>query len=126
MAEIYCGKKAVMRSDGAVFESIVEAARHSGMSETTINDLCRGKRKLPRVGYTFRFIELPDRVKPTLCWSCDKACGLCAWSHDGKPVDGWTAEKTVVHSHRVESNSYHVIACPEYQRERRRKSRTRV
>ena len=42
--------------------------------------------------------------RPTLCWSCRRACGGCSWTardpktHEVRfePVEGWEAEKTVV------------------------------
>ena len=53
----------------------------------------------------------------TLCWRCDRACGLrqCRWALQGIPVPGWYAEETRI---RTPDNryigSYRVIACPEY------------
>lgn len=34
--------------------------------------------------------------KPTLCWSCAKACKKCSWSRNFEPVEGWEAEKTTL------------------------------
>lgn len=59
-----------------------------------------------------------------LCWTCTKACGLCSWSRDLTPVEGWTAEEvpwvgmlatgpnapTEFKNHMT----YHITKCPEY------------
>ena len=63
-----------------------------------------------------RFNEKPD----TLCWSCHNACGRCAWSAFGIPVDGWTATETTVRGHRgpfrhKTIQSYIVSECPRYE-----------
>ena len=63
-----------------------------------------------------RFNEKPD----TLCWSCHNACGRCAWSAFGIPVDGWTATETTVRCDRgplrhKTIQSYIVIECPRYE-----------
>lgn len=55
----------------------------------------------------------------TLCWTCAKACGGydCPWVAKFKPVDGWTAEKTLrsyANGEKVES--FRVIACPLYEK----------
>lgn len=74
--------------------------------------------------------------KPTLCWSCKNACGGCSWSKSFAPVEGWTARPTKVVKwgrwktksgksvrRAYEEQSYHVEACPLYQREKKRKVR---
>jgi hypothetical protein len=45
----------------------------------------------------------------SLCWLCGNACGGCSWADEFIPVEGWTAEKTVVYGGQ---ESYNVIACP--------------
>lgn len=54
--------------------------------------------------------------KPTLCWSCAKACKKCSWSRNFEPVEGWEAEKTTLQQppYRV-VQSHRVIRCPEYE-----------
>ena len=67
--------------------------------------------------------------KNTLCWSCKNAvpkiangkyiCG-CSWSMHLKPVEGWTAEKSVKNENsgnRVET--WYVKDCPEYEKDRK-------
>lgn len=49
----------------------------------------------------------------TLCWECKNAFGGCTWAKKFEPVDGWTAIKTNPIRGR-NSNSYHVIRCPEF------------
>ncbi len=52
-------------------------------------------------------------MKETICWTC-KNCTKCSWSK-GIPVEGWKAEKTVVHVSKTCSyGSYLVKKCPEY------------
>lgn len=59
----------------------------------------------------------------TICWECanavpDRNIGRgCSWSLYGEPVEGWTAERTKIKNRgkvAEESNSYQVIACPEF------------
>lgn len=62
-----------------------------------------------------RFNEKPD----TLCWSCHNACGRCAWSAFGIPVEGWTATETSVKGDRgpfrtKSIQSYIVRECPRF------------
>ena len=56
--------------------------------------------------------------KPTLCWDCQRAAGkwMCAWAALGKPVSGWTAEKSIISQggDNPDSHSYRVIGCPLY------------
>ena len=60
----------------------------------------------------------------TICWSCANACGGCEWSERFRPVPGWTAVETVIKinatvngsSQKTETQSYHVISCPKYQK----------
>ena len=54
-----------------------------------------------------------------LCWSCANACCGCSWSRWYEPVDGWTAEKTVIVQAGYRTESYKVTACPEYESDRR-------
>lgn len=49
-----------------------------------------------------RFIA--PQTRPTLCWSCARACGGCSWTERDpvthairfEPVKGWKAEKTTI------------------------------
>ena len=47
----------------------------------------------------------------TICWDCANAVGLCPWSHDFKPVKGWTVIPTRIKS-AGNAESYIVIDCP--------------
>lgn len=55
--------------------------------------------------------------RETLCWDCRNACRDCEWSKSFEPVPGWTAEETVISENNVKTKSYHVIACPKYERD---------
>lgn len=71
-------------------------------------------------------------TESTICWSCKRACGGCAWSKKFEPVEGWNAEETLVKNWKYwkrrdgvkmskpeYTKSYVVKSCPLYQRERR-------
>lgn len=48
----------------------------------------------------------------TKCWDCIKSTnGGCSWSEKLQPVDGWVAIRN------EEKESYHVIECPEFERD---------
>ena len=53
--------------------------------------------------------------RETKCITCGNACGGCSWSQDFTPVEGWIAEPTV---NREGVESFHVIDCPEYCKDR--------
>ena len=53
------------------------------------------------------------------CWTCQKACGGCSWSRSFTPVKGWIAEKTFIESNGEHANSYKIISCPEYIKDKR-------
>lgn len=48
-------RKAVVRDDGVVYESIRQAAKENGVHEAKIGDVCRGLRKRT-AGHSFRFL----------------------------------------------------------------------
>lgn len=52
----------------------------------------------------------------TLCERCQNACGRCAWSAFGMPVNGWTATKVKLNAqHNREPlyiETYRVFECP--------------
>jgi hypothetical protein len=51
-----------------------------------------------------------------LCSSCKKATGLCSWSREFKPVDGWTATPTkLLIGKNKYTDSFYITACPEYE-----------
>ena len=53
------------------------------------------------------------------CWTCKKACGGCSWSREFIPIDGWTAEKSIIPHNREHAETYKIIDCPEYIPDRR-------
>lgn len=52
--------------------------------------------------------------KQQLCWICKNACGGCSWSRAFKPVEGWTANATIIVNDNNIVESYHITACPEF------------
>lgn len=52
--------------------------------------------------------------KDQLCLSCRKCGGLCSWSKNFTPVEGWTATPTKIPRGLP---SYKITACPEYEYE---------
>lgn len=63
----------------------------------------------------------------TICWACANAVPDaegergCPWSREGKPVEGWTAERrdilvqdTSPGGEKKRIESYQVITCPEF------------
>lgn len=62
-----------------------------------------------------------EEYRPTLCWTCAKACGKCSWSKKFKKVKGWTAKKTIIKGDPAgldpEIKSYLVLKCPLYEKE---------
>lgn len=52
-----------------------------------------------------------------LCWDCKKACGYCNWSRSLEPVKGWTAEKVTRKSGNTSYETYHISACPEFEKD---------
>lgn len=58
----------------------------------------------------------------TICWSCAKAGGDCSWSLNYKPVEGWQAVRSDVKTGVDDYvESYIVLTCPQYKKERRKK-----
>lgn len=56
--------------------------------------------------------------KPQPCWTCKNCYGGCEWSRDFQPVPGWIAEKTVINNDGETLESYKIIKCPKYTKER--------
>ena len=59
----------------------------------------------------------------SICTNCKHNIGTCRYSKYGKPIDGWKAEKrTIPHTTdgivRYYEQSYNVLECPQYARER--------
>jgi hypothetical protein len=48
------------------------------------------------------------------CWRCERACGGCTWSKNGKPVDGWEATPTIIRDYIGDFPSYKITYCPEF------------
>ena len=54
----------------------------------------------------------------SLCFDCSKAGSGCRWSRNTKPVEGWTAEPTIVRgAGKNDYSSFHVRSCPEFDRD---------
>lgn len=56
--------------------------------------------------------------KNTLCWDCAKNGGLCSWSENFTPVEGWEAVPTKIQAYGHADgviDSYKVISCPEFE-----------
>lgn len=60
-----------------------------------------------------------------LCFDCKKAVGGCSWSRTYTPVDGWTAEPTMIKQDgkmgrlgRANNGipSYQITQCPQFER----------
>lgn len=81
------------------------------------------------------------QTRPTLCWSCARACGDCPWSgrdentHEVlfQPVEGWEAEKTVINGSKARrgekryqytTDSCRVVKCPLYLPDRRTRAKS--
>lgn len=47
-----------------------------------------------------------------MCGECVRPIYDCPWMSKGKPVKGWTAEKSVVHAAGKSMKTYHIIRCP--------------
>lgn len=55
--------------------------------------------------------------KINICIDCEKSCGLCSWSANLKPVEGWTAtpiRKRYNDNYIVDG--YHITACPLFEK----------
>lgn len=55
----------------------------------------------------------------TKCFTCQNATGktACSWAKNFTPVEGWTAEESVISpGYAFEEKSYLVYACPLYRR----------
>ena len=83
----------------------------------------RVRAKLPRKGGANVITQT------NICMECAKACGGCSWTAvaaDGKtllwqPVEGWTATPVKINVRAEggkvrEIDSYHITACPEFER----------
>ena len=61
---------------------------------------------------------MPGHKEQTLCWTCAKACGGCSWSNhwEHRPIPGWTARPGKLKVNGGEyTESFHVMACPEFE-----------
>lgn len=76
--------------------------------------------------------EIPFKGKgnANICFDCKKACGGCSWSElDSKtlrprfePVPGWDAAKTFFKNGNQKIETYHIRACPLFERDDREES----
>lgn len=71
-------------------------------------------------GDTYNMLILGEKRKYTgitskpkqLCFDCRKAVGGCPWSRSFIPIDGWTAEPTIINQCYDKTESYQITACP--------------
>ncbi len=49
-----------------------------------------------------------------LCCSCENAYCRCSWTRYLIPVDGWTAERTIVKDSGGDFSSYKIKKCPKF------------
>lgn len=49
-----------------------------------------------------------------ICATCVYPIADCEWLHKGKPVEGWTAEPSMVMRCGVPMPTYHITGCPKY------------
>ena len=69
------------------------------------------------------------RGRTNICIDCKKACGGCPWSAIDpetdrpafKPVPGWSATETVLYNGSSVERTYHITACPLFERDEKRK-----
>lgn len=57
------------------------------------------------------------------CWSCERACGRCAWSRkkNPQPIPGWIATPTELSvSKGKKQRSYRIVWCPEWKSDERK------
>jgi len=97
------------------------------------------KENAPQMMDDKRFIA--PQTRPTLCWSCARACGGCSWTERDpathairfEPVKGWEAEKTTINGsksehgekcYRYTTDSYRVVRCPLYVPDRRTRAKS--
>ena len=48
----------------------------------------------------------------SLCWRCKNCFGGCSWSESFEPVEGWSAERTIIQHFNAETPSFLVRDCP--------------
>lgn len=78
-------------------------------------DVCLGLASVDQPKLKRRFVR-----KETLCWDCAKNGGLCSWSKNFTPVEGWEAIPTKIQARGAyngyaEIDSYKVINCPQFE-----------
>lgn len=61
-------------------------------------------------GESHRAYRTTAVVREQLCWSCANCYGGCSWSREFKPVEGWTAKRSI----KADVDTYSIIKCPEY------------
>ena len=48
----------------------------------------------------------------SLCWRCKNCFGGCSWAERFEPVEGWSAERTIIKYFNIETPSFLVRDCP--------------
>lgn len=70
-----------------------------------------------RKKYTYHKNKKNETRKESLCWECKNACGGCSWSSSFVQVKNWKAKPTKVKCTGGYVDSFHVIKCPEFDRD---------
>lgn len=48
------------------------------------------------------------------CWVCKNSIGVCSWSYNFTPVEGWKAKPTKIVVNGKYEDSYKIIECPQF------------
>ena len=56
-----------------------------------------------------------EKSQDTLCWQCKKSGGLCSWSSNLTPVEGWEAKETWIKFPEKVVSGFCVLRCPEFE-----------
>ena len=53
----------------------------------------------------------------TLCWKCKHASGnkACKWATRARPIEGWTADPSIIKYYWGNVNSFNITDCPKYE-----------
>lgn len=92
-----------------------ECKQRATKNMNILADVCLGLASVDQPKLKRRFVR-----KETLCWDCAKNGGLCSWSKNFTPVEGWEAIPTKIQARGAyngygEIDSYKVINCPKFE-----------
>lgn len=113
------------------FKSLVDASISIGRSNNYISRCLQKKHtitdrngcvyELQRnwEGKQWRAYDREER-RFQLCCYCKKFSGGCSWSRRFEPVEGWTAEPTIIRQRnrhgKYDIQSYRITKCPQYEK----------